>query len=108
MAHSLSDSFDMKIGQDPTPLRKNLHAQEVNVTRELARNWSVLQEFVIKFLKYHGLEDVVAEEFSVFPGMEELFSLLCLMDCIEKGGFDVAIIDCAPTASTIRMLSFPA
>jgi arsenite-transporting ATPase len=107
MAHSLSDSFDMNIGQDPTPLRKNLHAQEVNVTRELARNWSVLQEFVIKFLKYHGLEDVVAEEFSVFPGMEELFSLLCLMDCIEGGGYDVAIIDCAPTASTIRMLSFP-
>lgn len=107
MAHSLSDSFDMEIGYDPKRLKKNLYAQEINVTRELSRNWSALQEFVIKFLKYQGFEDVVAEEFSVFPGMEELFSLLRLMDYVEGGKFDVAIIDCAPTASTIRMLSFP-
>jgi arsenite-transporting ATPase len=106
-AHSLSDSFDIEIGDDPKRIKKNLSAQEINVTHELSRNWSVLQDFVIKFLKYQGFEDVVAEEFSVFPGMEELFSLLRLMDCVEKGGFDVAIIDCAPTASTIRMLSFP-
>ncbi len=107
MAHSLSDSFDKEVGYDRRQIRKNLWAQEINVTRELSHNWGKLQEFVIKFLKYHGFEDVMAEEFSIFPGMEELFSLLKLMDYIDEGIYDIAIIDCAPTASTIRMLSFP-
>ncbi len=106
-AHSLSDSFDREIGYEPSLVTKNLWAQEIDVTKELARNWGALQQFVVKFLKYHGFEDVMAEEFSIFPGMEELFSLLRLMDHIEEGAFEVAVIDCAPTAATIRMLSFP-
>lgn len=107
MAHSLSDSFDIQIGYDTRRIKKNLWAQEIDVTRELSKSWGVLQEFVVKFLKYQGFEDVMAEEFSIFPGMEELFSLLRLMDYVEEEKYDVAIIDCAPTASTIRMLSFP-
>jgi arsenite-transporting ATPase len=107
MAHSLSDSFDVDIGYGLKRIEKNLWAQEINVTKELMKNWGALQEFVIKFLKYQGFEDVMAEEFSIFPGMEELFSLLKLMDYVEEQKYDVAIIDCAPTASTIRMLSFP-
>ena len=107
MAHSLSDSFDLDIGYEPKRLRKNLWAQEINVTTELTRNWGNLQQFVVKFLKYQGFADVMAEEFSIFPGMEELFSLLKLMDYVEEKKYDLAIIDCAPTGSTIRMLSFP-
>lgn len=106
-AHSLSDSFDQDIGYEPERMSRNLWAQEIDVTKELAKNWGALQKFVVTFLKYHGFEDVMAEEFSIFPGMEELFSLLRLMDHIEERIYDVAVIDCAPTASTIRMLSFP-
>ncbi len=106
-AHSLADSFDMKIGKEPVKLMEGLYAQEIDVNNELAVNWGKIQEFVVKFLKKQGFEDFMAHEFSIFPGMEELFSLLVLEKYYEERSYDVAIIDCAPTGSTIRMLSFP-
>jgi arsenite-transporting ATPase len=106
-AHSVSDSLDKSIGQHPTLLDENLYGQEINVNNEIKENWSKIQDFVTKFLEARGFSQCVAEEFSIFPGMEELFSLLKLKEYYEKKAYDVAIIDCAPTASTIRMLSFP-
>jgi arsenite-transporting ATPase len=106
-AHSLSDSFNRGIGKEPVSLGENLFAQEIDVNNELARNWTRIQEFVVKFLKTQGFEDFMAHEFSIFPGMEELFSLLVLEKYYREKSYDVAIIDCAPTGSTIRMLSFP-
>jgi arsenite-transporting ATPase len=106
-AHSLSDSFDREIGRDPVRIGENLHAQEIDVNTELERNWGQIQEFVVKFLKRQGFEDFMAQEFSIFPGMEELFSLLVLERYYHDASYDVAVIDCAPTGSTIRMLSFP-
>ena len=106
-AHSVSDSLDKSIGQRPTLLDENLYGQEINVNNEIKENWSKIQDFIAKFLEARGFSQCVAEEFSIFPGMEELFSLLKLKEYYEKKAYDVAIIDCAPTASTIRMLSFP-
>ncbi len=106
-AHSLSDSFDKPIGKQPVKLMENLTAQEIDVNNELVENWGKIQDFVVKFLKKQGFEDFMAHEFSIFPGMEELFSLLVLERYKEEASHDVAIIDCAPTGSTIRMLSFP-
>jgi len=106
-AHSLSDSFDREIGKNPVKLMENLYAQEIDVNNELVQNWGKIQDFVVKFLKKQGFEDFIAQEFSIFPGMEELFSLLVLQKYHEEASFDVVIIDCAPTGSTIRMLSFP-
>lgn len=106
-AHSLSDSFDREIGKAPVVVAKNLHAQEIDVNHELIVNWGKIQDFLVKFLKRQGFEDFMAHEFSIFPGMEELFSLLVLERYDSSDSYDVAVIDCAPTGSTIRMLSFP-
>ncbi|MBI5117107.1 ArsA family ATPase [Candidatus Poribacteria bacterium] len=106
-AHSLADSLDCKIGAKPKKISDNLTAEEINVNEELKKNWGRIQKYVTKFLKSRGFEDLVAEEFAVFPGMEELFSLLKLREYFENESYDVAIIDCAPTANTVRMLSMP-
>ncbi|RJP73536.1 MAG: ArsA family ATPase [Candidatus Abyssobacteria bacterium SURF_17] len=106
-AHSLADSLDCKVGGRPKKIAENLSAEEIDVNEELKRNWGRIQKYVTKFLKSRGFEELIAEEFAVFPGMEELFSLLKLKDYYEKQAYDVAIIDCAPTASTVRMLSMP-
>ena len=105
-AHSLGDSFEKKIGYEPTPLRKNLHALEIDVHHELERNWSVISGYIKRFLKSQGYDEVVAEELVVMPGMEELFSLLKLLEFERSGEYDVAIIDCAPTGSTLQFLGF--
>jgi arsenite-transporting ATPase len=106
-AHSLADSFDMKIGDRLHKLGDNLFAQEVNVQRELRENWGTIKDFITESLKKKGMDELMAEEFAIFPGLEELFSLLRLKELYESGEYDVAIIDCAPTGATIRMLGVP-
>ncbi len=106
-AHSLSDSFNKKIGKYPTKIIDKLWAQELDVNEELRINWDKIQGFIVKFLSYQGFNKFIAEEFAIFPGLEELFSLLKITEYYDQKNYDVIIIDCAPTASTIRMLSFP-
>ena len=106
-AHSLADSLDLEIGTSVQQIGPKLYAQEIDVHQELKENWGTIQSFLVKFLKSQGFEEVIAEEFAIVPGMEELFCLLKLKEYYDNNQFDVAIIDCAPTASTIRMLSFP-
>jgi arsenite-transporting ATPase len=106
-AHSLSDSLGKEIGPEKTQIAPNLFAQEINVQRELRANWGQIKSFIVDLLNKQGMDNLVAEEFSVLPGMEELFSLLRLKEYYDQNEFDLAIIDCAPTAATIRMLGFP-
>ena len=106
-AHSLGDALGRKIRSEPTAVADNLFAQEIDVTRELRENWGKIQKYIADFLRSRGIEEVLAEEFAILPGMEELFCLLRLMDYDEGDAYETAVIDCAPTSSTIRMLSFP-
>jgi arsenite-transporting ATPase len=51
--------------------------------------------------------DIAAEELTVPPGLDELFSLLQIKHHHGSGRFEVVIVDCAPTGETLRLLSFP-
>lgn len=106
-AHSLGDSFDIPVGSKPVKIINNLDAQEIDVYAELNANWGEIQEFIKDFLSRRGFDNLVAEELAIFPGMEELFSLVRIKNYYEEKAYDVVIIDCAPTGGTIQMLSFP-
>lgn len=106
-AHSLSDSFERDLGPEPTPLAERLWGQEVQAEREMEANWSAVQRWLGSFFADRGVMDIAAEELTVPPGMDELFSLLQIKRHHESGEFDVVIVDCAPTGETLRLLSFP-
>jgi arsenite-transporting ATPase len=106
-AHSLSDSFNKEIGKKKVTITHNLCAQEIDVNEEIKRNWGPIKNFIQQFLKYRGFENVIADELAVFPGMEEVFSMLELKERYAEGSFDVIIIDCAPTGETLRLLAGP-
>ena len=106
-AHSLSDSLNVPIGPEPVLIADNLWGQEVNSLRETERNWGVVQGWLTKLLDKAQLKNVTSEEMLVFPGMEELFSLLKIKDHAQSGDYDVLIVDCAPTGETLRLLSYP-
>ncbi len=106
-AHSLADALDVPVGNAPTTIATNLDALEIDVNRELSEHWGVIQEWLTRFMTFQGVGEAVAEEMAILPGMEELFSLLKVKSFAEKGAYDTAIIDCAPTGETIRMLSAP-
>ena len=106
-AHSLAESLEAELGPEPTDLGGNLWAQQVQAQIELERNWSAVQGWMGGMLVDKGVDRIAAEELTVPPGGDELFSLLVLKDHVESGEWDVIIVDCAPTGETLRLLSFP-
>jgi arsenite-transporting ATPase len=106
-AHSLGDSFDMPLGGEPVRIVENLWGQELDVFRQIDRHWGTLQDWLKVLMAWRGLDEVVAEEMAVLPGMEELAGLLHLINYYDQGGYDVIVVDCAPTGETLRLLSFP-
>ena len=106
-AHSLSDSLEAPLGGEPTAVGDNLWGQEVQAQSEMERNWGAVQRWLGSLLTDRGVMDIAAEELTVPPGMDELFSLLQIKRHHESGEFDAVIVDCAPTGETLRLLSFP-
>src|SRR4029453_1683254 len=106
-AHSLADALGQDIRGEPTPIAPRLHGLEIDVNRELADHWGVIQEWLTRFMTFQGVSDAVAEEVAIIPGMEELFSLLKVKRYAEEKQYDLVVIDCAPTGETVRMLGVP-
>lgn len=106
-AHSLADSFAQPIGGEPTPLADNLFGLEIDPFREIEENWATVKDYLSTLFASQGIDDIVAEELSIFPGMDELFSLLKTRQFYEQNAYDVIVVDCAPTGATLRLLHFP-
>jgi arsenite-transporting ATPase len=106
-AHSLSDSLEYELGSEPTACGDQLWGQEVQAQDEMERHWEAVQEWLSDLLAEHGVDRISAEELTVPPGMDELFSLLQIKRHHEEARFDAVIVDCAPTGETLRLLSFP-
>jgi arsenite-transporting ATPase len=106
-AHSLSDSLEAELGTTPTKAGKNLWGQEVQAQEEMERHWEAVQDWMGDILAERGVDRITAEELTVPPGMDELFSLLQIKAHHESDEFDAIVVDCAPTGETLRLLSFP-
>ena len=106
-AHSLGDALDLEIGSEPTDVLPGLQAVEVDVNRELESHWGTIHQYLTKFMTFRGIDETVAEEIAILPGMEELFSLLRVRAWSDSRRYDVIVIDCAPTGDTVRMLAVP-
>jgi arsenite-transporting ATPase len=106
-AHSLSDSLSAPLGPEPTRVDELLYGQEVQAQREMEVHWGAVRRWLGQVLADRGVMDVAAEELTVPPGMDELFSLLQIKRHHDSGDFDAIIVDCAPTGETLRLLSFP-
>ena len=106
-AHSLADSFSAEIGPELTEIRPNLFGQQIDAQQRLEQHWGEIQEFTTDFLSWAGTDPVAAEEIMALPGIEEVFSLTDLRTHATEGAFDCVVVDCAPTAETLRLLSLP-
>lgn len=106
-AHSLSDSFDTELGPEPVQVAANLWGQEVDVYYSMGQHWDALQRYMAAVFSWRGVENMLAEEVAVIPGMEEGASLLWVEQHHREGKYDVMVVDCAPTAETLRLLSLP-
>jgi arsenite-transporting ATPase len=112
-AHSLSDAFDLdralmdKNRGQPIEAGEQLWVQELDVHEEINNYWSEVHSYISILLNTSGIDDVLAEELAVFPGMEELSALLYINKYVNEQTYDLIILDCAPTAESIRFISMP-
>jgi arsenite-transporting ATPase len=112
-AHSLADSFDLETSlfhektSDPYPIADKLDIHEVNIQKEIKRHWREISAYVISVLRTTGISDVEAEELAILPGMEELSAMMWVNQFRREQRYDVIVLDCAPTAESMRFVSMP-
>jgi arsenite-transporting ATPase len=106
-AHSLADSLDTWVGSHPTRVTANLSAQQLDAQERMEEHWGEIQDYLVEVFNWAGAEGIEAEELSVPPGIDELFGLADIKSHADSNDWDVLVIDCAPTAETIRLLSLP-
>jgi len=106
-AHSLGDSLDCQLGPEPLLISPNLWAQESNILYNIEKYWGTVKKWLAALMAWRGVDDIVAEEVAVLPGMEELANLLWVYHYEQRQEYDAIVIDCAPTGESLRLLSFP-
>ncbi|MEV8631850.1 ArsA family ATPase [Streptosporangium sp. NPDC051023] len=106
-AHSLADALGVTAGGEPVEVTPGLYLHQVDTQRALERQWGELRDYARGLFAELGLDEVTAEEITVLPGAEEVIALLQLREHARAGAWDVIVVDCAPTAETLRLLALP-
>lgn len=106
-AHSLADALDVALGPLASPVVPNLWGQQLDAQDRLEDAWGDIQAWLLEVLAWAGVDAVEAEELAVVPGLDEVFALADIRHHATSGEWDVVVVDCAPTAETLRLLSLP-
>jgi arsenite/tail-anchored protein-transporting ATPase len=110
-AHSLADALDRPLGDATTTIEladgAALAAQQIDAQQRLERHWREVRDYLVSLLAWGGVGEVEAEELVLLPGLDELFALIDLRAQVRSGRYDLVVVDCAPTAETLRLLGLP-
>ncbi len=106
-AHSLADALEVSGGEEPVEVAPSLFLAEADPRALVLRSWDGLQQYLVSMLCAAGVDPIAAHEITVLPGAEEVLALLAVRDHVTSGRFDLVVVDCAPTAETLRLLALP-
>lgn len=106
-AHSLADAFDVPLGDTPAEVAPGLFGQQLDTQARMEDTWVEIQAWLLEVFAWAGVAAIEAEELAVIPGLDEIFSLSDIKTYADSGEWDVVVVDCAPTAETLRLLSLP-
>lgn len=106
-AHSLADAFDLPLGDQPTEVTAGLWGEQLDPQQRMEASWEEIRLWLREVFDWAGVEGVEAEELAVLPGLDEVFSLADIRRFVDDEVWDTVVVDCAPTAETLRLLSLP-
>jgi len=106
-AHSLADALGSGLGPQPTEIDAGLFGQQVDPRARSETSWREIQDYLLLALGDLGVDAPAAEELTELPGADEVFSLLEVRDQVRHGPWDLVVVDCAPSADTLRLLALP-
>jgi len=106
-AHSLADAYGVTVGREPEQVAPDLFVHQVDAQQRFEQSWADIQGYLLSVLEVAGVDPVAAEELTVIPGAEEVLALLELRLHAQSQNWDAIVVDCAPTAETLRLLALP-
>lgn len=106
-AHSLTDALAVPLGPDPTEIEDGFYGQQVDTQHSFERSWREVRSYLGEVFEAAGVDPVEAEELTVLPGADEVLALLAVHEQLTAGRFDLVVVDCGPTAETLRLLALP-
>ena len=106
-AHSLADAFDVELGDGVRPITGRLDGQQLDARARLEEAWGTIRDYLVAVFDWAGVDAVEAEELAVIPGLDEIFALADIKAHADSGVYELVVVDCAPTAETLRLLSLP-
>ena len=107
VAHSLADALDQPLGDEPTEVAPGLWAVQIDTQGRFEVAWRDVQDFLVDLLARGGVDPITADELTVLPGVDEVLALLAVRELAVTGDWDAVVVDCAPTAETLRLLALP-
>ena len=107
MAHNLSDIFLVNMSREAQEIGPNLHALEIDPAYLMEHDFRDMMMAFTRLLASEMFGNHEVDILGMIPGMEELFSLLKILDIHQSGMYERIIIDCAPTGETLSLLKFP-
>jgi arsenite-transporting ATPase len=106
-AHSLADALDTPLSGEPAEVVPGLWAVQIDTQVRFEAAWRDVQSFLTDILARGGVDPVTADELTVLPGVDEVLALLAVRELALTGAWDALVLDCAPTAETLRLLALP-
>lgn len=117
-AHSLGDAYGQSLGHEPMAIAPNLSAQEIDAERLLNQfRDEYLWELAEMMSGDTGDDDSLKLAYGpeawkqivsqALPGIDEMLSLISVMELLESGEQDLIVLDTAPTGHLLRFLEMP-
>ena len=107
---SLSDIFEMEIGDQETPIKnvKNLYGIEVS-SEVVLKKWKERfgPEIFEVVSSFAAVDYDFVEYIGGAPGIEEEYMLNYILELVESGQYDLVVWDTAPAGHTLRLLHLP-
>jgi arsenite/tail-anchored protein-transporting ATPase len=107
VAHSLADALSVELTDEPREVAPSLWAVQIDTQGRFEAAWRDVQAFLVDMLARGGVDPITADELTVLPGVDEVLALLAVRELAVTGNWDVLVVDCAPTAETLRLLALP-
>jgi arsenite-transporting ATPase len=106
-APSVADVLAADLGPEPREITDRLHGLQLDGRRELQRSWGAISDYVHEALGWSDLDRLPLEELMVVPGLDQLVALARLRALADDGRWDAMVVDCAPSADSLRLLTLP-
>lgn len=107
-AHTLGDAFDIpNMGYEMHKILPNLEGLQIDPVTEMKGQFDTVLAYVASIFSSKGIDETLAYEIAMLPGMTQLFSLLKIEEMVKTKSFEAIVIDMPASGEALRYLYFP-